>query len=127
MSKIYNIYGNDAFTMTLELLKAANAISLVSNNNKTVALKPNLVVAGKPENGATTHAEILSACIEYFRANDIQNISVIEGSWVGDETMRAMKRAGYDLVCEKYNVPFFDLKRDKVRSVKTQIGNISIC
>ena len=127
MSKIYNIYGDDAFTMTLELLKASKAISLVPEDNKTVALKPNLVVAGRPENGATTHAEILSACIEYFRANGIQDISIIEGSWVGDDTTRAMKRAGYDLVCEKYKVPFYDLKRDKVKSVRTHIGNISIC
>ena len=79
------------------------------------------------ESGATTHAGVLSGCIEYFQARGVSDISVIEGSWVGDDTMRAMRRAGYDKVCEKYGVPFFDLKKDQTRPVKTAIGNIDIC
>ncbi|MBQ3625808.1 MAG: DUF362 domain-containing protein [Synergistaceae bacterium] len=107
--------------MTKELLKAANAISLIDANNKSVALKPNLVVAGTPERGAVTHPGVLSGAIEYFIENNInaKDISIIEGSWVGDETMRAMRRAGYDKVCEKYNVKFHDLKKDATRDIDT--------
>ena len=126
MPKIYQIYGQDAHDMTMKLLEAANAIALVPAGG-SVALKPNLVVAATPESGATTHPGVLSGCIEYFRGHGVKDISVIEGSWVGDETMRAMRRAGYDKVCEKYGVPFYDLKRDKTRAVKTAIGNIDIC
>lgn len=126
MSKIYEIYGQDAHDMTMRLLEAAEAIRLVPSGG-SVALKPNLVVAGSPEDGATTHAGVLSGCIEYFRAHGVTDISVIEGSWVGDETMRAMRTAGYDRVCRDYGVPFFDLKRDAVRSVKTAVGSIDIC
>ena len=126
MSKIYQVYGQDAHDMTLKLLEASDAIRLVPAGG-SVALKPNLVIAGTPEDGATTHAGVLSGCIEYFRARGVREISVIEGSWIGDETMRAMRRAGYDKVCEKYNVPFFDLKKDETRAVKTAIGNIDIC
>ena len=92
-----------------------------------VALKPNLVVAGTPEEGATTHAGVLSGCIEYFRSHGVADISVIEGSWVGAGTMRAMRQAGYDNVCAQYGVPFFDLKKDSTRPVKTAIGDISVC
>ncbi|MBQ7151059.1 MAG: DUF362 domain-containing protein [Synergistaceae bacterium] len=126
MSKIFNIYGVDAHAMTKKLLEEAEAFKLVPAGG-SVALKPNLVVAGSPENGATTHAGILSGCIEYFLEHEIKNLSIIEGSWVGDETMRAMRRAGYDKVCEKYNVPFYDLKRDKTKSINTPIGPIEIC
>ena len=63
MSKIYNIYGTDAHTMTMKLLEASDAVSLVPSG-ANVALKPNLVVAGTPDNGATTHAGVLSGCIE---------------------------------------------------------------
>ena len=126
MSKIYQVYGRDAHDMTLRLLEASNAIERVPAGG-SVALKPNLVVAGTPENGAVTHPGVLSGAIEYFRAHGVQDISVIEGSWVGDETMRAMRRAGYDQVCKKYDVPFHDLKKDKTRPVKTAIGNIDIC
>ncbi|MBQ9403956.1 MAG: DUF362 domain-containing protein, partial [Synergistaceae bacterium] len=103
MSKIYNIYGDNTHSMTLTLLEESKAINLVPSGG-SVALKPNLVVAGSPDNGATTHAGILSGCIEYFRDNGVKDITITEGSWVGDDTSRAMKRAGYDEVCKKYNV-----------------------
>lgn len=123
---IYNIYGTDSHAMTKKLLDASNAIKLVPSGG-SVALKPNLVVAGLPDDGATTHSGVLSGCIEYFKDSGVQDISIIEGSWVGDNTSRAMKTAGYDEVCKKYNVPFFDLKHDKTRSINTPIGPIEIC
>lgn len=126
MSRIYQIYGRDAREMTLKLLEAAEAFKLVPAGG-SVALKPNLVIAGTPDSGATTHAGVLSGCIEYFREHGVQDISVIEGSWVGDETMRAMRRAGYDKVCDHYGVPFYDLKKDQTRTVKTAAGPIDIC
>ena len=126
MGKIYNIYGSDAHSMTKALLEASNAISLVHSGGN-VALKPNLVVAGHPDNGATTHSGVLSGCIEYFRDNGVHDISIIEGSWVGDNTSRAMKAAGYDQICKRYDVEFYDLKHDKTRSVNTPIGPIDIC
>ena len=126
MSSIYNIFGTDSHTMTKKLLEASGAIKLVPSGG-SVALKPNLVVAGHPDDGATTHAGVLSGCIEYFRDSGVRDISIIEGSWVGDNTSRAMKAAGYDEVCRKYDVPFYDLKRDKTRSISTPIGPIDIC
>ena len=126
MPKMYQIYGQDAHDMTMKLLEAANAIALVPAGG-SVALKPNLVVAATPESGATTHPGVLSGCIEYFRGHGVKDISVIEGSWVGDQTMRAMRRAGYDQVCERYGVPFYDLKKDATRPVKTAIGMIDVC
>lgn len=126
MSKIYQIYGKDAHEMTLRLLSAANAIDRVPAGG-SVALKPNLVIAGTPDSGATTHAGVLSGAIEYFREMGVKDISIIEGSWVGDETLRAMRRAGYDAVCKRYDVPFYDLKKDKTRSVDTAVGRIDVC
>lgn len=126
MSKIYQIYGQNAHEMTKKLLESANAASLVPSGGP-VALKPNLVVADTPDRGATTHAGVLSGCIEYFREHGVSDISVIEGSWVGDDTMRAMRAAGYDRVCQKYDVPFLDLKKDTVRTIQTAIGPMGIC
>ena len=123
---IHEIYGGDAREMTLALLRSLNAASLVPKGG-SVALKPNLVIAGTPESGSTTHPGVLAGCIEYFRENGVSDISVIEGSWVGDDTMRAMRRAGYDEVCRGTGVPFFDLKRDAVRSVRTAVGPIDVC
>ena len=126
MSKIFNIYGNNPHEMTKKLLEASNAVSLVPSNGN-VALKPNLVISGKPENGATTHSGVLSGCIEYFQEHNVKNISIIEGSWIAADTARSMRVAGYDSVCEEYNVPFYDLKRDKTRDIDSPIGKISVC
>mgnify|MGYP002857850468 CR=1 FL=1 len=123
---IYNIYGNNSRSMTLRLLEASGAIGLVPSGGN-VALKPNLVVSDSPDRGAVTHPGILEGCIEYFRDNGIKDISIIEGSWVGDNTMKAIKASGVDDVCRRYDVPFYDLKRDKTRSINTPIGKIDIC
>lgn len=126
MDRIYQIYGKDAHEMTLRLLEAANAISRLPAGG-SVALKPNLVVEGSAEDGATTHPGVLSGAIEYFRGHGVKDISVIEGSWVGADTARAVRATGYDAVCKRYDVPFYDLKRDRTRPVDTPIGKIDIC
>ena len=126
MSSIWQIYGNDAHSMTFRLLEACDAISLVPASG-AVALKPNLVLASTPQQGAVTHPGVLSGCIEYFAAHDVRDVSIIESSWIGDKTQRAMRKAGYDEVCRRYGVRFFDLKRDKVRTVQTAVGPMQIC
>ena len=126
MGKIWQVYGTDAHRMTKRLLEACDAFSLVPKGG-SVALKPNLVLTSDPEAGAVTHPGVLSGCIEYFQAHGVQDISVIESSWIGDATMRAMRAAGYDEVCRSYGVAFYDLKRDKTRAVQTAVGSIQIC
>lgn len=126
MAKIYEIFGDNAHDMTMSLMEAAKVADRIPAGT-SVALKPNLVMAGTPETGATTHAGVLSGCIEYLQAHGFKDISVIEGSWVGDRTGRAYKVCGYDKVCRKYNVPFFDLKQDETVKVETAIRTMEIC
>ena len=57
MGKIYSVYGTDSHAMTLALLEAVDAISLVPSG-ANIALKPNLVVAGSLDKGATTYCRI---------------------------------------------------------------------
>ena len=125
MSRIYEIYGTNAHSMTVTLMEAANVAGMIPHG-ASVALKPNLVVSGSPDNGATTHAGVLSGCIEYLQGHGATNLSVIESSWVGDNTGRAMKACGYDKVCERYGVPFYDLKKDKTRQVRTPLRPMQI-
>ncbi len=125
MGKIYEIYGSDAHEMTLALLRAANVKDMIPSG-ASVALKPNLVVAADPEDGATTHPGVLSGCIEYLQGAGFTDICVMEGSWVGDRTDRAMKTAGYDKVCQRYQVPFYDLKKEKTRTVETPLRPMEI-
>lgn len=123
---IYEVFGTDAHRMTMDLLEGSGAAAMFPAG-ASVALKPNLVTDGTPESGATTHAGVLSGCIEFLRGIGIRDISVIEGSWVGARTDRAMKACGYDKVCERYGVPFFDLKKDETVTLKTPLRNMEIC
>lgn len=123
---IYQIYGTDAHAMTKALMEAAGVAGLIPSG-AAVALKPNLVLAQRPESGATTHAGVLSGCVEYLQDHGVRDISIMEGSWVGDQTGRAFRACGYDQVCKKYNVPFYDLKQDETRQVSTPLRPMEIC
>lgn len=61
-TKIYEIFGADAHSMTVSLMDAAQVAAMIPAG-ASVALKPNLVVAGSPKDGATTHAGVLSGCL----------------------------------------------------------------
>ena len=69
MKPIYQVYGNDAHAMTMQLMEAAHVADLIPSKNASIALKPNLVCATPPESGATTHAGVLSGVIEYLQNN----------------------------------------------------------
>ncbi len=126
MPPIYQIFGSDAHSMTVSLMESASIASRIPKN-ASIALKPNLVIAAPAESGATTHPGVLSGCIEYLQQHGFTRISVIEGSWIGDQTDRARRAAGYDAVLKKYGVPFFDLKKDQTRTVHTAVGKLDIC
>ena len=126
MSLIYEIYGTDAHAMTVALMEKAKVADMIPAG-ASVALKPNLVTDSPPEDGGTTHAGVLSGCIEYLRGHGFGEICVIEGSWVGARTERAMRVCGYDRVCESYGVPFYDLKKDQVRELQTPLRPMEVC
>ena len=125
-NRIYEIYGTDAYEMTKALLTAANIKDHIPDRAK-IALKPNLILAADPDNGATTHAGLLSGCIEYLQESGFQDISVIESSWYGEKTERSLKACGYEKVLKQYGVPFFDLKKDSTRRIDTPFRPMDIC
>ena len=67
MSSIFEIYGTDAHSMTLQLMQAANVATMIPKG-ASVALKPNLVVASAPETGAPPIREFCQAASNTFRA-----------------------------------------------------------
>ena len=125
MGRIFEIYGNDGLKMTKELMKAAGVAGSIPPG-VSVVLKPNLVRAGKADTGATTHPEVVAGCIEYLQESGISDISIIESSWVGERTERSFKVCGYDKICEKYGVPFIDLKKDSAKKVDTPFKTMEI-
>ena len=125
MSRIYEIYGTDAHSMTMSLMDVADAAGMIPDGAKIV-IKPNLVNASPAESGATTHPGAVSGCIAYLQAKGFSDISVIESSWVGERTENAARVCGYDKLCAGYNVPFCDLKKGQTRIADTPFRPMEI-
>jgi uncharacterized protein (DUF362 family) len=126
MPDITTVYHQDPLQGAQELLDATNLKALVRPGMK-VSLKPNLVLAKPPELGATTHSEVAEGVIRYLRDLRISDIEIIESAWIGDDTKRVFHVCGYDAVCKKYDVPFFDLKDDRAIKVDTGKYTFDIC
>lgn len=116
-NEIISIYGDNYIDNTIRLLEKADLEQFIGDKSSNIILKPNLVVAGKASNGAVTHPEIVAGVIEYLHNHGFENISLIEGSWVGDDTVRAFRVSGIGKVCEDYNVPYFNTKTDKYMTI----------
>lgn len=124
---VYLIHGTDYKEMTKKLLEAVDLASDIGDKNKKIALKPNLVTAAAPSSGATTHSELLEGTVEYLQEHGFQDITIMEGSWVGDQTGYAYRAAGYDRVCRKYKVPFIDLQKDSWKEYEAKGMTIKMC
>lgn len=121
------IHGTDYKAMAKKILEEADVASDIGDRKKHVALKPNLVTAKDPSEGATTHREILAGAIEYLQDHGFSDITVMEGSWVGDRTGEAFRAAGYDQVCSRYQVPFEDLQKDTWKEYDAAGMKIKLC
>lgn len=121
------IHGTDYKNMAKRVLEQADVASDIGNRDKKIALKPNLVTAKDPSSGATTHGQLLAGAIEYLQEHGFKNITVMEGSWVGDHTGDAFRAAGYDRVCRQYGVPFEDLQKDTWKEYDAAGMKIKLC
>ncbi|MDR1485098.1 MAG: DUF362 domain-containing protein [Planctomycetaceae bacterium] len=126
MSKIEIIYGVRLFEMVYELFRAA-AVEEMLRNDMRVVVKPNLVVAKPACEGATTHVEIVEGIIRFLKDFGIVNLVIAEGSWLGENTGRAVSCCGYDELVKRYGLRFIDTKKDKVIKKKSCGLELGIC
>lgn len=112
------VYGEDYVGMTVRLLRAADLAGMIGDRNARIALKPNLVIAGRAEDGGVTHPEIVDGILTYLDETGFRNVIVIEGSWVGDDTDRAFRVSGIGAACEKHGVPYYNTKKDNYITIE---------
>ena len=123
----YVIHGKDYKDMTLRILEAADLKALIGDTGKSIALKPNLVTTTPPEEGATTHPEIVAGVIEYLQSHGFKDISVMESAWVGARTKDVFDICYLGRVCDKYGVPFYDMKQDTYTTYDAKGLDIAVC
>ncbi len=125
-NEILKTYGTNYKEMTRSLLEAAKLASEIAPG-ANIGIKPNLVTSSPADYGATTHPEICEAIIEYLLENGYENITILEGSWVGDRTSDAFDICGYKALANKYGIRIFDTKTDKGIKVDAQGLSLNIC
>ena len=125
-NKLVINYGSDPFRMGYYIMDFLDIKSLLTNDMK-IAVKPNLVVAKPSTSGATTTPELVEGIIAYLRDNGFRNITIMEGSWVGDNTRRAFDICGYNRISNKYSIPLVDLKADKTAEFSHNGISMKIC
>lgn len=106
------MYGQEWIEMTKQLLSIARLRDMIPDRDTLIGIKPNLLGQVLPDQGATTHPEVVAGLIEYLRENGFDQIVLLEGSWVGDLTEEAVRYCGYDKLCRRYNVPFWDMQKE---------------
>lgn len=111
-NQIIKIYGEDYKGMTKQLLAAADLIGRIPDKNCRIGIKPNLVAPTPAFLGATTHPEVVAGIIEYLQEHGCRNLTIAEGSWVGDRTSEAMEVCGYYELAEKYGVRLIDAQKE---------------
>lgn len=126
MADIYINYGTKLQEMTYEIMKEADIAAKLKPDMK-VGIKPNLVVSRPAHEGATTHPEIVEGIIQYLQHAGVYDISILEGSWVGDSTKRAFIACGYTALAEKYNVKLIDTKHDSAITKESKGLSLSVC
>ncbi|MCX7781514.1 MAG: DUF362 domain-containing protein [Negativicutes bacterium] len=125
-NEIHVIYGNNYRQMTGEILEKAGLANELCPDMR-IGLKPNLVVAKRASEGATTSPVIVEGVIDFLRSHGIQDISIMEGSWVGDDTKRAYRICGYTELAAKYQIPLYDLKEDGFTVQRVAELDIKVC
>ncbi|MCL2398777.1 MAG: DUF362 domain-containing protein [Defluviitaleaceae bacterium] len=110
-------YGKNWVKTTYDTLAKSDINSYLSKG-MVVSIKPNLVIPSPPNNGATTHPEVLEGIIQFLNDFGIQKIQIMESSAVGYSTQKAYKVCGYEYLEKKYGVTLIDLKNSNFKTLR---------
>lgn len=120
-------YGTDYVNMTEELLREAGLAELIGDRNRRIGIKPNLVAPVLAVEGGTTHPEVVEGLIRYLQANGFQDLTIMEGSWVGGKTEESFEVCGYNELAEKYQVKLIDAQKEPAVTMDCGGLELHIC
>lgn len=125
-NEIYRIYGTEYKEMTKKLLDEAGLYSLIKEGSR-IGIKPNLMAPIPADFGATTHPEVVAGIIEHLREHGFDDISIIEGSWVGDKTEESFEMCGFNSLKEEYGIKLIDTQKESSYEKGNGDIKVNIC
>lgn len=130
MHRIRVIYGQEPEKMAINIMETmgvAEELKNLGKSNPFIGLKPNLVVPQPASWGATTSPEMVRGVILYLKKHGFNNISIMEGSWIGDRTEEAFRVCGYEELSKEFGIPLIDLKKDAYLEVEVDGLSLKVC
>ncbi|MFO7819819.1 MAG: DUF362 domain-containing protein [Halanaerobacter sp.] len=124
MGKIYQAFGDDGYQLAYQLLEE---LELDLDRDMKVGLKPNLILAKESAHGATTDPDLTAGVIEYLKEQGIEEIVIMEGSWVGANTEEAFEECGYRSLAQEYDLELYNLKHDQTKDLVSEGFELSVC
>lgn len=116
INTVHKIYGSKPFKTARELINHTDLFSDISEHDR-VCIKPNVLLARPSDSGATTDPDIVEAIIKGLQKKGVQDITIAEGAWLGDDTKKSFKVCGYARLARKFGTKLVDLKKDRFVSV----------
>ena len=131
-NEILRSYGTDCKEMTKRLLSSAGTANEIrsrcaSGNTVRIGIKPNLVSPTPASFGATTHPEVAAGIVEYLLDHGFDDITIAEGSWIGDRTSDAFEYCGYNALAREYGVKLLDTQKDESIPADCAGMELNIC
>ncbi len=105
-------YGSDPEPALRRLVKAIEPFSALAPGARVV-IKPNMVVSRRQWLGANTRPETVEALIVLLREHGVHDITVADGSGMGESATRAFKICGYTEIAHRHGVRLLDIERDR--------------
>ena len=124
MGKIYQAFGDDGYQLAYQLLEE---LELDLDRDMKVGLKPNLILAKESAHGATTDPDLTAGVIEYLKEQGVEEIVIMEGSWVGANTEEAFEKCGYRSLTQEYDLELYNLKHDQTKDLVSEGFELSVC
>ncbi|MDR2518791.1 MAG: DUF362 domain-containing protein [Spirochaetaceae bacterium] len=121
------MYGDDPEAMARRIAGEARLADLIGQRGKRIGLKPNLVAAKTADQGATTHPEIVRGLAGYLKEQGFTRLTIMEGSWVGDDTDKAFARCGYTALAAEEGLELVNLQKDRFEVRGCKGMDIAIC
>lgn len=118
---ILKSFGTDYKAIVSRLLITADLPGMILRKAKLlnkepsqmrIVLKPNLISCTPAEFGATTHPEVVAALAETLHSSGFFDLTVMEGSWIGDQTTEAFEYCGYNALSREYGLRLVDMQHE---------------
>lgn len=112
-------YGSEADPAVRAVVRALQPFAGLGPASRVV-IKPNIVLSRKQWVGANTQPAVVEALIRLLHEHGVRNITVADGSGMGESATRAFSICGYTEIARRHGVKLLDIERGQFVEVPTR-------